>query len=163
MTSYLPYRSTFDVVFCVAFFSDLVAGCHCTLHIVRKNVRITCTTDCTSHQSHVLPHDGAFTVTVKSVRVSTLHRKSVPKPCQPLHYALQVRILLVHSYLVEKWEQIASKQRLPITRNRTSNVARLLVSCLCQFSTNEDMCGCPAIRSSRITCLFLVLDTTATS
>jgi hypothetical protein len=38
-------RATFDVVFRVIFFPNLVAGCHCTLHVVPKHVgvRRTCT------------------------------------------------------------------------------------------------------------------------
>jgi hypothetical protein len=139
---------------------------HCTLHVhvarcilySRKNVRITCTTvPVTCSPTRWCLYSQSVS---QSVRVSTLHRLSIPKPvpticttypsctflprskigskshrnrgcpsrakpnikcCSVLHY---VSFWYIPTSC-KKWEQIASKQRLPVTRNWASNVARL--------------------------------------
>jgi hypothetical protein len=53
----------------------------------------------------------------QSVRVSTLHRKSVPKPPVP---TIALRILLVHSYIVQK--MVANRVETEAARHAKLNI-----------------------------------------
>jgi hypothetical protein len=50
----ISYRATFDVIFRVTFFPNLVACCHWTLPVVPKHVRRTCNSVVMFYQTMVL-------------------------------------------------------------------------------------------------------------